>query len=486
MLCFDLLLRFFFFLLYWIIVFFIIVHIFFKKKPICFLLSWFFICYMIPFFGFFLYLLFNDLFVDKCKTEKKRNIKILLNVYLKRLKKFNNFFYDKKGKFFKNLLNLYKKVQGLKRIHGNKIRLLTNYKDSLYSIIKNIDSALYNIEMVFYVWKPGGLVDKVTESLINAAKRGIKCRIMIDSIGSWSFFNTNYPKIMREAGIELIEFRKINFFYFFFYRIDCRQHKKIIIIDGFISYVGSMNMFDPNVIKKQSKFGKWIDILIEIRGPASTILRIIYFFDWSVETNQQIFPSISNLEFLSYKYNFYSSLQIISSGPGFKKGLIKKSIITAIFSAKKKIIFTTPYFVPSDDLIQAICMACMRGVKVFIIVPDKNNSFLVHWASRVFYSKLLKYGVKIYQFNGGFLHTKSISIDGKLSFVGSVNLDIRSLWLNFEIFVLIDDNKFSRKLILLQHNYISQSVPIVLKKWKNRPKWNRLIEYICYLFRPLL
>ncbi|MGP1932407.1 MAG: phospholipase D-like domain-containing protein, partial [Arsenophonus sp. ET-DL12-MAG3] len=146
----------------------------------------------------------------------------------------------------------------------------------------------------------------------------------------------------------------------------------------------------------------------------------------------------------------------------------------------------TPYFVPSDDLIYAICTVAMRGVEVIMIIPNQNNSFLVRWASRAFYSELLEAGVKIYQFNDGLLHTKSLSVDGELSLIGSVNLDMRSLWLNFEITVVIDDKSFGSNLILVQYDYIARSIPLIKRNWNKRPLWNRIIERICYFFNPLL
>lgn len=478
------LLNWFYVFLYWITTIFIIIRIILKRRSIISLLGWFWIIYIIPFFGIITYLFFGELYLEKSRIIKTKNIKPLFNLWLEKFKKFEHIFCNKNSTVADRLFKLCRNRQGFNGLKGNKIQLLSNYQDSLSTIIKNINSALYNIEMVFYVWKPGGLVDKVTEALINAAKRGIKCRIMIDSAGSWSFFCTHYPRKMREAGIELIESLKVDFFCIFSRRIDLRQHRKIIIIDNYISYVGSMNMVDPRFFKKKSNVGEWVDIFIKIEGPASVILGVVYAFDWKMETNQHILPSISNS--ILFKPGIHSLIQIIASGPGFPKELIKQSLITAIFSAKKQIIFTTPYLVPSDDLIQAICIAAMRSVEVLIIIPNKNNSFLVRWASRVFYSRLLKSGVKIYQFTGGLLHTKSISIDGELSLVGSVNLDMRSLWLNFEITVLIDDKSFSKKLILLQYEYISHSTPLFLNSWKKRPKWNKIIECLCYLFSPLL
>jgi len=147
---------------------------------------------------------------------------------------------------------------------------------------------------------------------------------------------------------------------------------------------------------------------------------------------------------------------------------------------------TTPYFVPSDDLLHAICTAAYRGVDVSIIVPRHNDSVLVGWASRAFFGELLEAGVKIYQFEGGLLHTKSILVDGQLSLVGTVNLDMRSLWLNFEITLVIDDDGFGSDLARVQDDYIARSRLVDGKRWSRRAYWQRIVERLFYFFSPLL
>ncbi|WMY97033.1 MAG: cardiolipin synthase [Arsenophonus sp.] len=469
-----------FIFLYWLIIAGISIRILLKNRPSTSSLNWILIIYIIPLIGIIFYLIFGEL-----RLEKKRIIKIksMWNSFESLISKINHskyIFCKHKSQIAAPLFSLCKKQQGISGVKGNNLQLLTNYQNSINTIIKDINLASYNIEMVFYIWQSGGLVDKVTEALINAVKRGVSCRIMVDSAGSWAFFHSKEAKKMKKAGIELIESLKINLFRFFFRRIDLRQHRKIIIIDNNISYVGSMNMVDPQYFKQNLDLGKWIDIIVRMEGPVSNILSIIYAFDWEMETGQHIPLFFSNKKVKKIKKTKVHKIQVIASGPGFPKEIIQQSLILAIFSARKQLILTTPYFVPTDNLIHAICNTAMRGVEVLIIIPNQNNSFLVSWASRVFYSELLEAGVKIYQFNDGLLHTKSISVDGQLSLIGSVNLDMRSLWLNFEITVVIDDKKFSNHLMLIQKDYIARSIALIYKNWKKRPLWNRIMERICY------
>jgi len=166
--------------------------------------------------------------------------------------------------------------------------------------------------------------------------------------------------------------------------------------------------------------------------------------------------------------------------------MIHQVLLTSIYSAQEQIIFTTPYLVPSDDILHAICTAAQRGVEVIIIVPKNNDSLMVKWASRAFFSELLNGGVKLYQFNDNLLHTKSVLIDDQLSLVGTVNLDMRSLWLNFEITTVIDDAQFAKSLSTLLGQYLSKSDKVNIEKWKKRPIWQRIVERLFYFFAPLL
>jgi len=181
-----------------------------------------------------------------------------------------------------------------------------------------------------------------------------------------------------------------------------------------------------------------------------------------------------------------SRLQVIASGPGFPEDIIHQALLTAVYSAREQLIMTTPYFVPSEDLLHAICTASQRGVEVIIILPYRSNSIIVSWASRAFFADLLKAKVKIYQFQGGMLHSKSVLVDKQLSLIGTVNLDMRSLWLNFEITVAIDDRDFGENLASLQNDYVKNSVLLEKDQWEKRSVWQSITERLFYFFSPLV
>ena len=283
-----------------------------------------------------------------------------------------------------------------------------------------------------------------------AARPGIHCRLMLDSAGSVAFFRSPWPELMRNAGIEVVEALKVNLMRVFLRRMDLRQHRKMIMIDNYIAYTGSMNMVDPRYFKQDAGVGQWIDLMARMEGPIATAMGIIYSCDWEIEPGKRILPPPPDVNIMPFEQASGHTIHTIASGPGFPEDLIHQALLTAAYSAREYLIMTTPYFVPSDDLLHAICTAAQRGVDVSIILPRKNDSMLVGWASRAFFTELLAAGVKIYQFEGGLLHTKSVLVDGELSLVGTVNLDMRSLWLNFEITLAIDDKGFGADLAAVQ------------------------------------
>ncbi|CAL4321735.1 Cardiolipin synthase A [Buchnera aphidicola (Eriosoma grossulariae)] len=474
------------FLGYWLLITSITIKILIKNKTRHSAITWLLIIYVIPLLGIFMWFCFDEPYIRKTKIKLINKIWNQNNQWIKKIKSYKNILKNKNSKVAGPLFQLCKNRQGLSGITNNQLQLLTNSKDIIKILIKDIYLAKKNIEMVFYIWTPGGLADEVAKALISSAKRGIFCRLMLDSAGSIEFFRSKWVHIMRHAGIHIVEALKINFFRTFFERVDLRQHRKIILIDNYITYIGSMNLVDPTVLKKKNRLGQWIDLMTRIKGPIATTIGIVYSCDWELETGKKILPEIPEDNHKFNNNNKDIAIQIIASGPGFPEHMIHQSFLIAIYSAQKQLIITTPYLVPSDDLLNAICTASQRGVEVIIIIPKYNDSILVQWASRSFFSELLESGVKIYQFEKGLLHSKSILVDKQLSLIGTANLDMRSLWLNFEITLVIDDSIFGNNLASVQYEYINHSKLLDAKQWLMRSYWKRIVEKIFYFLSPLL
>ncbi|AFP85530.1 phosphatidylserine/phosphatidylglycerophosphate/cardiolipin synthase [secondary endosymbiont of Heteropsylla cubana] len=471
---------------YWLLIAGVTLRVMMKRRAVPSAMAWLLVIYIFPLVGVIAYLLFGERNLGKRRAERSKMLWHFTAKWMKNLQDYPYIFSNKHSKSAQSLFQLCEHRQGMSGIRGEKIDLLTSSDDALLALIHDIKQAKKNIEIVFYIWKTGGLVDKVAEALIEAARRGVFCRLMLDSRGSVDFFRSNYPSLMRDAGVRIVEALHVNLLRVFLRRMDLRQHRKMVLIDNHVAYTGSMNMVDPRFFKKNAGVGQWIDILARMEGAVVIAMGIIFSFDWEIETGERIRLKPPNVHVIPFEENAEYVVHVIPSGPGFPEGFIHQVLLTSIYSARTTLVMTTPYLVPSDDLLHAICTAAQRGVEVHIIIPRHNDSMLVGWASRAFFCELLEAGVFIHQFLGGFLHTKSILVDGQLSLIGTVNLDMRSLWLNFEIMLVIDDENFGKDLARIQEKYISCSRLVSLHLWSMRPYWQRIIERLFYFFSPLL
>ncbi|MEQ4509963.1 cardiolipin synthase [Dickeya zeae] len=471
---------------YWLLIASITLRILMKRRAVPSAMAWLLVIYILPLVGIVAYLLFGELHLGKRRAERARQMWPVTAQWLRDLKEYRRIFATENSEVARSLFQLCERRQGIGGIKGNQLQLLTSFDDTIKTLIHDIELAQSNIEMVFYIWQAGGLVDQVMNALLLASRRGVKCRILLDSAGSVQFFHSTYPEMMRTAGITVVDALQVNLLRAFLRRMDLRQHRKVILIDNRIAYTGSMNMVDPRYFKQDSGVGQWVDLMVRIEGPVTTTMGVIYSLDWEMETGQRLPPPPPDVNIMPFEQERGHTVQVIASGPGYPEEMIHQALLTAVYSARHQLIMTTPYFVPSDDLQHAICTAAQRGVEVSIIVPYKNDSMMVGWACKAFFTELLAAGVRIYQFEGGLLHTKSVLVDGQLSLVGTVNLDMRSLWLNFEITLVIDDDGFGSDLACVQEDYMSRSRLLNTKEWLTRPYWQRIVERLFYFFSPLL
>lgn len=470
----------------WILTISITLRLMVKKQSVSVTLSWLMVIYLVPIVGIIAYLIFGEIRLGSKRAKMFRDLAPKFNQWFDDISQCHHLINHHNTLLYRPIFELAKKRLNIPCVLGNELHILNTPENIIKSIINDIHQAKSSINMVFYIWSNGGLVEQVQDALISAKKRGVEVRLLLDSVGSRQFFkSTNYQK-MKESGICITEALYVNLFRMFFNRIDLRQHRKIIVIDNQIAYTGSMNMVDPKYFKQDSQVGEWIDIMVRINGPVSPVLNNLYAWDWQIETEQDISPPLPDCPLLPIEINNSHAVQILASGPGFPDDLMAQSLSIAIFSARKSITITSPYFVPSHSIAEALRIAALRGVEVTLILPKKNDSLMVKWASRTFFEDLLAAGVKIYKFEQGLLHTKSILIDNRLALVGTVNMDMRSFMLNFEVTMVVEDITFANEVFLLQENYLNNASQLIYEDWIKRPIYQRIIERFFFFFSPLL
>lgn len=459
-------------------------------------LAWLVVILLFPFIGGFFYLLFGENRISETRTER---IKLSFRHYQHWLRTLQGRSPVKWQNLNPECLPLHylaRRLTGLPAMGGNHLELLTTPEDIFESIIHDINQAQQSCHLQFYIWEKGGEVDKVVQALLSAAQRGVICRILLDAIGSREFLASPTAKLLKESGIRIQAALPSGIIKAFFSRIDIRNHRKIIVIDGVIAYTGSQNMADPYVFKQDAGIGNWIDVMVRIQGPVVESISGTFISDWFLEGDLKDFHSRSlheDINTLRKIANIHSpdpfgevAVQLVPSGPGFNPDATHSILLTTIYAARKELILTTPYFIPDEALLTALKSASLRGVEVTIITPSQNESKITYHATRARFDDLIRAGVKLKRFTGGFLHSKTITVDGDFALFGSVNLDMRSFWLNFETTLVIYDSELTGQLRELQFRYMLESHDLNLKKFCSRGVFERFKENAVLLMGPLL
>ena len=371
-------------------------------------------------------------------------------------------------------------------VRGNRFELFSDTQAILAAIVRDIDSARSSVLMEFYIWNEGGAADAVLEAVIRAAGRGVKCRLLVDAMGARPWWKGTQPKRLRAAGVELRAALPVGLLRTLVGRTDLRLHRKIVVIDGLVAWTGSMNLVDPRYFKQGAGVGEWVDAMARFEGTVVNPLAATLIGDWILETGEPAQKLIDSSGIGAARPTGTANVQVVPSGPGETGDGLLQMILGMINAARQELVLTTPYLVPDDAVIVALRGAAARGVAVTLVVPEKVDSVLTRYASRSYYDDLLDAGVVIQLYRGGLLHTKSISVDGTLSMFGTVNLDMRSLWLNYEVALFIYQPEFTQALRGLQETYIQKSVRLDMANWGARPFRERLLENTLRLFSPLL
>ena len=288
---------------------------------------------------------------------------------------------------------------------------------------------------------------------------------------------------MKEAGVEVYPFHKVHF-YLLANRYNYRNHRKIIVVDGQTAFVGGINVSDKYINNKPGQL-YWRDAHLRIDGPGVYYLQYLFISDWNFCCPKALKPE--QLHFVPNKVikeNTY--VQIAASGPDSFQLSVLFSILQAIYLAKEEILITTPYFIPGDSIIEALRIAALSGLSVKLLVPGISDSKFVNAASKSHYNDLLQAGVEIYMYRKGFVHAKTLVTDGKLSIVGTANMDYRSFELNFEVNAIIYDRRFAEKMRKVFFDDLNDSQKIDPKRWYKRPAYRQFPEKIARLFSPIM
>jgi cardiolipin synthase len=457
-----------------------------RRGTVGFTLAWLSVILLLPLLGAAIYLLFGE---RRLGTRRARRIAELREPYTRWLKGISEDFPCNDSGLplaSGNLRKLARGTIGIPALPGNTLELIDDPDDFFDGLVADIDAAKSSVHLQFYIWEPGGRAGDVVQAMMRAVERKVDCRVLVDDVGSADFINHESFRLLKASGVKIVTMLDVGVVRAVFQRMDLRNHRKIAVIDGEIGYAGSQNLADPRLFKQDEDVGEWVDAMARMTGPAVEALQLILLADWEFETYEGIEHMAERFDLRRNQPTGDAVVQVVPSGPGLPQSAIQELILTAIYGAQHELILTTPYFIPDDAMLKALTSAAVRGVEVTLVVPFKPDGHLVKLASQAYFEELLEQGIRIAQFRGGLLHTKAISVDGEVAMFGSVNLDMRSFYLNFEISLLVYSGAFTGNVRALQERYLKSSSLLTLEGWRKRPVLLRLSQQLAQLLSPLL
>ena len=439
-------------------------------------LAWVLVLVFLPVVGLALYYFFG---------QDTRREKLISKKGFKRLTKYPMMEFQMQESFKVSeekqhqLIRFFQRVNLALPFEGNSMKIFQDGSSMLQALLATINSAKHHIHVEFYIFEDDAVGCLVKDALIEKAREGVEIRVLYDDVGCWKVPHRFYDE-MREAGIEVRGFLKVRFPRFTS-KVNYRNHRKLVVVDGRIGFVGGMNLAERYL--KGVSWGVWKDVMMKVEGKAVYGFQMAFLTDWyaadhSLITSSSYFPQMED--------KGTSLMQVVTSDPVGEWKDIMQGLLIAITSAQKYVYIQSPYLLPTEPILLALKTAAAAGVDVRIMIPEKSDSRMVHWGTMSYLQELMEAGIKIYMYQKGFLHSKLIVCDDCLSSVGSTNMDFRSFEHNFEINAFMYDKTSA---LMLKDIFLSDQKDaklLHLKEWRMRPWSQKVKESVIRLFAPLL
>lgn len=449
--------------------------------------SWIMVIFFIPFLGLLLYYLFGQ------KFRKVRRFQRINRLQFKKIQKAWN---DNLLFMSAQIPRMTNRIGGLVRVfeyvknqhlspfsNNNKISLLTNGEEKFPLFIADLQAAKEFIHLEYYIFEMDTIGTQVMDILLQKASQGVEVRVILDSFGSPAALR--YLKKQHNLQLAYQAFLPVSFSSLA--NSNYRNHRKIVVVDGNVGYIGGINISDRYINKEGADTLYWRDTSIRLEGEGVNSLQIQFWNSWNQTAGAPFMLSEKYLKIWeSCAETSNDAFTLVSSDPGSRSPFNLEALLIAIAEAKESIQVCTPYFIPPDELSMALQLAAASGIQVELMIPASSDSYIVYHASFSYLKPLLMRGVSVHLYKKGFLHAKTICIDRKLAFVGTVNLDIRSFYINFEIAAVFSDIKVCERLAQQFERDKEQSEIVTLYIWMHRKKWKRALDSLCRLLAPLL
>ncbi|HEY3756081.1 MAG TPA: cardiolipin synthase [Opitutaceae bacterium] len=381
---------------------------------------------------------------------------------------------------YESLFRFGRSVSGFEPVAGNSAQLQADSNTAIAAMVADIDAAKEHVHVLFYIWLSDGNGGRIAAALQRAVARGVVCRALVDGLGSRALLKSPLWRAMQAAGVKtgVALALKHPLLRAPFRRIDLRNHRKIVVIDHTITYCGSQNCADPE-FRVKARFAPWVDVMLRLEGPIARQNQRLFAIDWMCSTSENL-DDLMRAPWPAARPGFPA--QVIATGPTAGYSAMPETFVSLIYCARRELTISTPYFVPDESMLNALCSAGHRGVKTTIVFPARNDSWIVAGASRSYYADLLEAGVEIHEYVGGLLHAKTLTLDGETTLIGSANMDRRSFELNYENNILLYDAALTGALHDRQREYLERSSPVTraaVEAWSMpRRFWNNSLALL--------
>jgi cardiolipin synthase len=445
--------------------------------------AWLFILFLFPLVGFILYYFLATEYRRSRKARRRGNLDqrrmaqlLAKSMNLTHVAELPTPEFATQTRLFRALLKV-----GVLPISGrNRSEIYNNGFDTYEAMLHAIRNAKDHIHLASYIVRDDETGRKFQQLLIKKAQQGVQVKVLYDGIGSINL-SDKYTRILREGGVDCACFFPMRPT-FLKKRMNYRNHRKIIVVDGLVGFIGGINVGNE-YIGKHPRLGYWRDTHLKLEGDSVYWLQSVFLKDWEIATREK--PDLPSF-FPEHTCTSKEPVQIVSAGPNRKGDAIHDTVYAMITAARLRVWVTTPYFIPSASVAMALRDAAMSGLDVRIIIPYVPDTWLVHLATLSYVEEMMRSGVRVWQYKKGFLHAKTLVIDNLVAVVGSANMDLRSFYSNFEINAhLFNPEAISRiEKDILQD--IEDSMEINLQKFLERPRYQKVKEAMARILSPLL
>lgn len=441
-------------------------------------LAWIMVVEALPLVGIGAYLLFGEVRMRRADRNRMADVRN----HLSNLWRASRAAVDVSGQFGP-VTRIIHAVGNMRPVQGNHAVLLAQDDSAIDDLVAAIGQARDHVHVLFYIWLDDVSGRKIAQAVSQAAARGVACRVIVDALGSRAFVRSDAWRAMAAAGVQQLRAFPLGLplISLLWGRLDLRNHRKIVVIDGQTGFTGSRNAADMAFAVKP-RFAPWVDVFFRISGPAVRQMQAVFLQDWMSYGGTDLGDMLEPVD----GDGGGAVAQVLASGPDWRRGSLSDALVTLIHAARHRLTVTTPYYIPDPQVQAALVSAATRGVAVTLILPARNDSRLVCWVSEGFFRDLLEAGVTIMRYRPGLLHAKIITADGQAALFGSANLDRRSFDLNYEMNLLWLDAGLTGELDARQACYMADSDPLSLDEVRNWPRWRVARANLVALATPLL